>query len=143
MRSRNGIVALVALAGLAWAVSTATSVLAARAAATAEPALVHSVYFSLHDNGPSAVTKLVDDCKQYLTGHPGTLFFACGTPSDLDRPVNDRAFDVALHIVFDSRAAHDRYQTAPRHLEFVERNREQFKQVRVFDSDVEVALEEN
>ena len=55
--------------------------------------------------------------------------------SDLDRSVNDRDFDVGLHLVFKDRAAHDLYQNAPRHLQFIEENKATWKKVRVFDSD--------
>ena len=76
-------------------------------------------------------------CKKYLSGHPGEVFFAAGTLArDLDRPVNDRDFDVALHIVFKDRAAHDQYQDAARHKQFIEENKANWKKVRVFDSVV-------
>ncbi len=97
--------------------------------------LSHDVYFSLKDNSPAARQKLVAACKKYLSDHPGTVFFAAGTLSeDLKREVNDRNFDVALHIVFKDRAAHDRYQDAPRHKQFIEENRANWKKVRVFDA---------
>lgn len=65
------------------------------------------------------------------------MFFACGTlQPELQRPVNDRAFDVALHVVFDSLASHDVYQEAPAHVQFVAENKPNWKQVRVFDSNV-------
>jgi hypothetical protein len=99
------------------------------------PLLVHNVYFSLNDPSPANVQKLVASCKKYLTDHPGTVFFAAGTLADLDRPVNDRDFDVALHVIFKDRASHDQYQTAPRHLQFIEENKADWKKVRVFDSD--------
>lgn len=102
---------------------------------TPAPMLVHNVYFALHDPSPANVQKLLASCKKYLTDHPGTAFFAVGTLSDLDRPVNDRGFDVGLHVIFQDRAAHDQYQTAPRHLQFIEENKADWKQVRVFDSD--------
>jgi len=96
------------------------------------------VYFSLKDNSPAAKQKLVDACKKYLSGHDGTVFFAAGVlASDLDRPVNDREFDVALHIVFKDKAAHDKYQDAERHKQFIEENKDNWKKVRVFDSVVE------
>ena len=41
--------------------------------------LAHSVFFSLHDNSPAAIQKLVDACKKYLPDHPGVLHFAAGT----------------------------------------------------------------
>jgi len=100
--------------------------------------LAHNVYFSLHDRSEGAVAKLIDACKKYLTDHPGTVFFACGTRAkDLDRPVNDLDFDVALHIVFKTPADHDAYQIAPRHHEFVAAGKDSWAKVRVFDSIVE------
>jgi hypothetical protein len=99
--------------------------------------IAHNVYFSLKDNSPEAKKKLVDACKKYLTGHPGEVFFAAGTlAEDLKRPVNDRDFDVALHIVFKDQASHDKYQDDKRHKDFIEENKDNWKKVRVFDSVV-------
>ena len=100
--------------------------------------LSHDVYFSLNDASPAARAALVAACKKYLTGHEGTVAFSAGVlASELDRAVNDRHFDVALHITFASRAAHDKYQEAPRHKQFIEENQKNWKKVRVFDSLVE------
>ena len=97
--------------------------------------LAHSVFFSLNDRSEAAIQKMLGDCRRYLTSHPGILFFACGTPNqELTRPVNDRDFDVALHIVFKDRASHDKYQDAPRHKQFIDENKDNWKKVRVFDS---------
>lgn len=97
--------------------------------------LAHIVYFTLKDRSQEAIDKLILDCKTYLTEHPGVVFFAAGTVvPDLTRPVNQLDFDVALHIVFTNREAHDLYQTAPRHLEFIEQNKASWEKVRVFDS---------
>jgi hypothetical protein len=103
------------------------------------PMLVHNVYFSLNESTPAAREKLIAACQKYLTNHPGTVFFAVGTPSDLDRPVNDRDFDVGLHVVFEDRAAHDAYQIAERHQQFIAENKSTWKRVRVFDTDAESA----
>ncbi len=100
--------------------------------------LAHNVYFSLNDNSDAAKEKLVAACKKYLTGHEGTVFFAAGIlAKDLERPVNDRDFDVSLHLVFDGKAAHDVYAKHERHLKFIEENQANWKKVRVFDSYVE------
>ncbi len=100
--------------------------------------LAHIVYFTLKERTPANTQALVNACKKYLSDHPGTVYFGVGTlVPDLDRPVNVRDFDVALHVVFDSRAAHDAYQQAPRHLQFIEENKPTWAQVRVFDADVE------
>jgi Stress responsive A/B Barrel Domain len=101
------------------------------------PMLAHMVYFTLKDNSSAAKEKLVAACTKHLSGHPGEVFFAAGTLcEDLKREVNDRDFDVALHIVFKDKAAQDQYQTAPRHEEFIKENRDNWKKVRVFDSYV-------
>ena len=77
--------------------------------------LAHSCFFSLHDNSPAAIQKLIDDCKKYLPGHPGVLHFSVGTLNpELDRPVNDRDFDVALLIFFDSQGLPRRLPGRPR-----------------------------
>jgi hypothetical protein len=100
--------------------------------------LAHTVFFSLNDPSETAVQKMLGDCRRFLSSHSGIVFFACGTPNQqLTRPVNDRDFDVALHIVFDSVAAHDAYQDAPSHHEFINDNKPNWKRVRVFDADVE------
>lgn len=104
----------------------------------AEPMLAHNVYFTLKDRSDGAKKKLVAACKKYLAKHPGTVFFAAGTlADDLKRPVNDRDFDVALHLVFKNRAAHDKYQDAPLHKQFIEENKDSWDKVRVFDSVID------
>ena len=100
--------------------------------------LAHNVFFSLHDKSPAAKAKLINACKTLLTGHAGVDFFACGElATELDRPVNDRDFDVSLHVVFPDKVHHDLYQTAPRHLKFIEENKANWAKVRVFDSVVD------
>jgi hypothetical protein len=102
--------------------------------------LAHNVFFALKDNSAAARAKLVEACKKYLSKHQGTVFFACGILAEgLKREVNDRDFDVGLHIVFEDQAAHDRYQDAPLHHQFVEENKAGWRNVRVFDSVVEEA----
>lgn len=99
------------------------------------PMIVHSVYFSLKDNSPQAKEKLVAACKKHLTKHPGEVFFAAGLlAEEFNRPVNDRDFDVGLHIVFADKKAHDTYQDAERHQKFIDENKDTWKKVRVFDS---------
>jgi stress responsive alpha/beta barrel protein len=100
--------------------------------------LSHMVYFTLKERSAAAVEKLVNACKHFLTGHPGTVFFAVGTVvPDLTRAVNQTDFDVALNVVFDTREAHDAYQQAPRHLQFVNENKATWERVRVFDAYVD------
>ena len=98
--------------------------------------LAHNVYFALNESTPANRKKLVEACDNYLSKHPGTVFYGAGTVSDLDREVNDRDWDVGLHLIFKDRAAHDAYQVAPLHEKFIAENKATWKKVRVFDSDV-------
>ncbi len=99
--------------------------------------LSHNVYFSLKDGSAEAKARLVDACRKYLQGHPGQVFFAVGIlAEDFTRDVNDRDFDVALHIVFRSKADHDRYQAHDKHTQFISESQANWKKVRVFDSYV-------
>jgi hypothetical protein len=101
--------------------------------------LAHNVFFSLKDSSDSAVQTLIRACRIYLVSHPGIVFFACGMrQKELNRPVNDLDFDVSLHIIFDSKVAHDAYQDAPLHHTFVEENKDSWAKVRVFDSEVTI-----
>jgi hypothetical protein len=100
--------------------------------------LGHMVYFTLKDRSSEAIDKMVAACKKYLTGHPGTVFVAAGKlVPDLTRPVNQLDFDVALHVVFDTREAHDAYQKAERHQQFIDENQPNWERVRVFDAYVD------
>lgn len=104
---------------------------------TSKQQLSHMVYFTLHDASENKVKELVSACHKYLDGHPGTVYFSVGTLNrELARPVNDHGYDVVLNIVFESRQVHDIYQSEPRHLKFIEEQKTNWKQVRVFDSDL-------
>lgn len=108
---------------------------------TAQPAdstmLGHMVYFTLKDTSAEAVQRLLASAREHLTGHPGTVFFAVGTRvPDLTRAVNDDQFHVGLQMVFESREAHDTYQVHEKHVNFIESNKANWEQVRVFDADL-------
>jgi len=134
-RQLAGIAILGALVSAFFAMS---AIKQTEAAMLVEPQLAHDVYFSLKDNSIEAKNKLVEACKKYLSKHPGEVSFAAGTRvEDLNRPVNDQDFDVALHIVFEHKRAHDQYQDAPRHKQFISENQANWKKVRVFDSFVQ------
>src|SRR3954452_13914447 len=99
--------------------------------------LAHSVYFSLNDNSEAAVRAMVDACKKYLSDHPGVVFFAAGTLNhELTRRGNDLNFGVGLPVVFHSKPSHDAYQVPASHQQFIQENKPNWKQVRVFAADV-------
>ena len=113
---------------------TAVSTLAG-AAEGEGPRLAHSVFFTLKDRTPEARAALVVSCQKHLDGHEGVASFAVGAiAEDVVEPVSVRDFDVALLIVFTSKAAGDTYQAHPRHKAFIAENRATWAQVRVFDA---------
>ena len=103
----------------------------------AVPQIGHMVYFKLKDPTPENRRKLVDACKRLLANHEGVVFFAAGARAEaFKHEFNDQSWDVALHLVFVNKAAHDRYQDHPDHLKFIEENRDLWSGVRVFDSEI-------
>ena len=98
--------------------------------------LAHNVYFALKDSSEEAKNKLIEACKKYLSNHAGTKFFSVGPRAEsYQRPVNDQEFHIGLCVVFESREAHDTYQVAESHLQFIEENKDNWEHVRVFDND--------
>ncbi|MBM3998780.1 MAG: Dabb family protein [Planctomycetes bacterium] len=97
--------------------------------------LAHMVFFTLSEDTPDNRAALIALCEKYLTGHAGATYFSAGElAEDLTGDFNDRDFDVALHLVFENKAAQDAYQAHERHLKFVEESKKLWSKVRVFDS---------
>ena len=104
---------------------------------SAKAELAHDVYFELLDASPEKQRELIDSCYELLAPTEGVAFCAAGArDEELARDVNDRAFHVALHVYFTTRAAHDAYQDHPQHLAFLAANKDNWKSVRVFDAEV-------
>jgi Stress responsive A/B Barrel Domain len=105
------------------------------AAEASEPQLAHAVYFTLKDQSPKSREAFIASCDKYLTGHKGAVSYTIGTiAEDVKEPVSDREFDVALHVVFENKAALGEYLKSERHDKFVADNKASFAKVRVFDS---------
>jgi hypothetical protein len=131
------VVSLIAVSFFVALTNAGTDSLAARSPEEGEEKVVHDVYFSLKDSSSGARGSLVAACHKYLKDHPGVVFFAAGTRAeDFKREVNDLSFDVSLHIVFQTKTDHDRYQVNDRHQQFIRENQGNWARVRVFDSYV-------
>lgn len=117
---------------------TLTLVLASTSLASAEePVIGHMVFFQLTDNSDAAKEKLVAACKKYLKNHEGVLYFSAGVRGkEFDREVNAKDWDVALHLVFKNKAAHDKYAVHPEHIKFIDENKANWKSVKVYDSHI-------
>lgn len=101
--------------------------------------LAHMVFFTLKDHSKASREAFVASCHKYLKGHEGVVYYSVGTiAEDVEEPVSVRDFDVALHLVFESKESEARYLKDPRHQQFVDENRPHFEKVRVFDSYIVV-----
>jgi hypothetical protein len=124
----------------AFAIDAAAHLATASGTAKANAPLAHMVFFGLKDRSPESRQKFLDSCVKYLQNHEGTIYFSVGKiaeDKDVQEPVSVHDFDVALHVVFDSKESKAKYLVNPRHTQFVEENRPFFANVRVFDSFLE------
>lgn len=96
---------------------------------------VHVVYFWLKE-GTTETQKqqLIDDCKQYLGTIETVKHLDVGVPAGTPREVVDNSFGVNLIVYFADREGHDYYQQAEKHQEFIERNKEHWARVQVYDT---------
>ena len=69
----------------------------------------------------TAAEKLIAGADRYLKNIPGIVAFHAGRMVGSHRPVVDQSYQVALNVVFKSRADHDAYQLHPQHVEFVDK----------------------
>lgn len=110
--------------------------------AAAEGRIHHDIFITLKDKSPAAVQKQLELGKKYLTSHAGELSFsATALAHDLTRHkqvaylFNDDGFDVAFHMVFSGRQAHDAYQVSDAHVKhFIPESNPNWVKIRVFDS---------
>jgi hypothetical protein len=98
--------------------------------------LAHMVFFTLKDHSQAARDAFIASCQKNLTNHEGVTYFSVGTYADdvEEAGVSVKDFDIALHVVFENKAAKAHYLEHPRHDRFVEENKASFEKVRVFDS---------
>jgi hypothetical protein len=99
-----------------------------------EQNLSHAVYFTLKDSSGAAIEDLVEECYTYLKDHPGVIYFSAGRRvPELNRDVNVTDFQVGFQVVFTNKIYHDQYQDSNEHKVFLDRNKDKWAQVRVFD----------
>ncbi len=95
---------------------------------------IHTVLFWLKDGTTDSEKKaLIKDCKDLLGSIATVQYLAAGEPAGTPREVVDNSFDVGLVVHFEDSAGHEVYQTADKHLEFIERNKDIWERVQVYD----------
>ena len=98
--------------------------------------LIHAVFFWLKpDLSPAQRADFISEVKKLSAVKTIDRVYV-GTPAKIEkRSVTERSFDVALTLVFKDGPAHDSYQVDPIHLAFVERNKDSWTKVLVYDSE--------
>lgn len=98
--------------------------------------LVHTVIFWLKEN-------LTEDQRAIFSDEVNTLgeigsveSFHFGAPAPTPkRPVVEDSYDCAITVILKDMAAHDDYQADPIHLAFVDKCKDMWERVVIYDAD--------
>jgi hypothetical protein len=94
----------------------------------------HIVIFWTDPANPNAIENLVAGAQKHLPSIPQIRTFHCGRMATSERKgVVDQSYQVALNLIFDSKADQDAYQIHPQHLAFVEECKVNWSRVVVYD----------
>ena len=81
----------------------------------------HVVIFWTRPEVADATEQLIAGAQKYLSPIEGVQSFHIGKMSPSERPVVEQSYQVALNLIFPSKAAEQAYQVHPLHVEFVEK----------------------
>lgn len=98
--------------------------------------LIHTVYFWLKRDLTDEQRKtFLEEGVNSLKNIDTTTAVYTGVPAETDRPVIDRSYDVGLTVVLEDMAAHDAYQEDQIHLDFIERFKDYWIKVQIYDAE--------
>jgi hypothetical protein len=93
--------------------------------------ITHVVLVQLKD--PTRTAELIADCDQVLPAIKGVSGYSCGVPLVTGRTNVTGDYDVGIYVGFRTDADYRSYVDDPRHLAMVDRWRDGWKAVRIFD----------
>jgi hypothetical protein len=82
---------------------------------------------------PETKPQMIDDCASLLAKIPGVRTITTGVPAMTPRPIVDNSYQVGLCVILDDSAAHDVYQSHPLHKEFLDKFRQHWQDLKVYD----------
>ena len=105
---------------------------------TEKPGLIHTVFFWLNEEvSPEEREAFMAGCRE-LGQIEAVAGVHVGPPAPTpDRDVVDHSYDVALILHFEDMVAHDGYQEAPAHQDFIDAYQHLWERVQVYDTDVQ------
>ena len=102
------------------------------------PKVVHTVFFWFKEGtSEEQKQKLIEDCGTLLRSVSSVRYVAAGPPAATAGGVVDNSYGVGLVVHFDDAAGLEHYANAPKHLEFIQRHREIWERVQVYDFQVQ------
>jgi hypothetical protein len=116
---------------LAGCAATPEEVSLSRKAKLDTAPITHVVLIQLKD--PTRAAELVADCDRALPALESVASYSCGVPLATDRTTVLRDYDVGIYVGFRNGADYRSYVDDPRHLALVERWRDGWKAVRIWD----------
>ena len=94
---------------------------------------VHTVYFWLQDRLSDNDVRAFENGLDLLLSIKTVDHSFRGVPADTDRPVIDRTYSYGIVVVFADKAAHDAYQTDPKHDRFRNECAQYWRKVQIYD----------
>lgn len=127
--------ALLAGIGLVGAQSVPSEAQAGQKKAKKAPPYIHTVIFYIKKDAPDdAASQVIRDCHDLLEGIPSVRKLWAGRPAKKATPkVAVTDYQVGLMITFDNAKGLESYLVHPMHLEFVDRHKDSFEKVLVYD----------
>src|SRR5690349_11772600 len=95
---------------------------------------IHFVLFWFNEDATAESRgQTVNDCRELLGRVPTVRSLWSGRPAMTPREVVDNSYDVGLCVVLEDEAGHEVYQRHELHMEFIRRNKANWKRVQVYD----------
>jgi hypothetical protein len=98
---------------------------------------VHTVFFWLNDSATMEDRAHFEEGLEELGKTPSIAEYYYGKPAGTPRSVVDNSYDYAWIVHFTSAEAQDEYQEDPVHLEFIEKYKHLWEEVKVYDTILE------
>ena len=103
-----------------------------------EANFIHSVFFWMKEDATAedkaAMIKAMEDLSKVES--ISRVYF--GPPAETEeRDVVDNTYSFAFIVHFKDKAAHDAYQVDPIHLDFIEKNKDYWTKVQVYDNVIQ------
>ncbi|MEO1517174.1 MAG: Dabb family protein [Bacteroidota bacterium] len=101
-----------------------------------EVTFIHTVFFWMKEGVNDEQKKAFEEGMAALAKVPTLYKVYSGPPAMTDREVVDNSYDYAWVCHFESKEDHDSYQVDPIHLDFIEKYKDLWEKVQVYDNTV-------